>query len=59
MGKINIAIKDETEKRLRQAIAEFMGLKKGNISIAIEEAIDLWIDYKSASIIQRKTEIGC
>jgi phenylpyruvate tautomerase PptA (4-oxalocrotonate tautomerase family) len=59
MGKINIAIKDETEKRLRQAIAEFMGLKKGNISIAIEEAIDLWIDNKSASIIQRITEIGC
>ena len=28
MGKINIAIKDETEERLRRAIADYMGVKK-------------------------------
>ena len=47
MGKINIAIKDETEERFRRAIANSMGVKKGNISKAIEEAINLWIDYAS------------
>jgi hypothetical protein len=53
MGKINIAIKDETEERFRRAIADYMGVKKGNISKAIDEAIDLWIDYKS-EIYRRK-----
>lgn len=47
MGKINIAIKDETEERFRRAIANHMGVKKGNVSKAIEEAINLWIDYVS------------
>ena len=45
--KMNIVIKDETEERLRRAIADYMGVKKGNISKAIEEAINLWIDRKS------------
>ena len=58
MSKIIIVIRDETEKRLRRAIAQYMGLKKGNISIAMEEAIDLWIDYKSSSKTERKTVIG-
>ena len=35
MGKINIAIKDETEERLRRTIADHMGVKKGNFSKAL------------------------
>jgi len=60
MGKINIAIKDETEERLRRAIADYMGVKKGNISKAMEEAINLWIDHVSEIYRRRygKTEIG-
>jgi hypothetical protein len=59
MGKINIAIKDETEERLRRAIADYMGVKKGNISKAMEEAINLWIDHVSEIYRRRygKTEI--
>jgi hypothetical protein len=53
MGKINIAIKDETEERFRQAIGEYMGAKKGNLSKAMEEAINLWIDHVS-EYYQRK-----
>ena len=53
MGKINIAIKDETEERFRRAIGDYMGVKKGNISKALEEAIILWINHVSESYRSR------
>jgi hypothetical protein len=53
MGKLNIAIKDETEERFRRAVADHMGLKKGNLSKAMEEAIYLWINQASDNY-QRK-----
>jgi hypothetical protein len=53
MGKMNIAIKDETEERFRQTIGYCMGAKKGNISKAIEEAINLWIEQASANYRRR------
>ena len=31
------------EERFRKTIADYKGLRKGNISEALEEAIDLWI----------------
>lgn len=43
MGKMNIVLNDECEKKFRKTVYEKKGYKKGNISIAIEEAIDLWI----------------
>jgi hypothetical protein len=60
MGKMNIVIRDETEKRFRRAIADNMGVKKGNISKALEQAIDLWIDHVSNMYrtTSGKTEIG-
>lgn len=42
-GKMNIVLRDELEERFRRAVFENKGMKKGNISEAIEEAIDLWI----------------
>jgi hypothetical protein len=43
MGKMNIVLDDKREERFRKAIFEKKGMKKGNISEALEEAIDLWI----------------
>jgi hypothetical protein len=43
MGKMNIIIKNEIEDRFRRTVANTKGFKKGNISIALEEAIELWI----------------
>jgi hypothetical protein len=43
MAKMNIILNDNTEERFRKAVAEYKGFKKGNLSEALEEAIDLWI----------------
>lgn len=52
MGKMNIVISDEIERRLRKVVALDLGVRKGNISRVLEEAIDLWIKSKEdASII--------
>ena len=44
MGKMNIVLDDNTEERFRKAVADNKGRKKGNISIALEEAIELWMN---------------
>jgi hypothetical protein len=44
LGKIDLIISDELEKKFRETIFKRYGLKKGNISKAIEEAIDDWIN---------------
>jgi hypothetical protein len=43
MGKMNIVLSDELEKKFRKTVYESKGYKKGNISEAVEEAIDLWV----------------
>jgi len=47
MGQISVFIDDDLDTEFRAAIANTLGLKKGNIKIAIEEAIRLWIDQKA------------
>jgi hypothetical protein len=43
MGKMNIVLDDELEQRFRKAVFESKGMKKGNISEAFQEALNLWI----------------
>lgn len=44
MGKMNIVLKDDLEQKFRKAVFERKGMKKGNISEALEEAIRQWMD---------------
>lgn len=46
-----------TEERFRKAVATYLGFKKGNISKALEEAIDLWLNSQKRSI--RPTRLFC
>jgi hypothetical protein len=46
MGKMNIALDDKVEERFRKAVFQSKGMKKGNISNALEEAINLWINQE-------------
>jgi hypothetical protein len=41
--RLQVVLNDDTEARLRDAIYKTKGMKKGNISEAIEEAIEDWI----------------
>jgi hypothetical protein len=42
--KMTVVIEDDLDERFREAIFKSKGLHKGNITEAIEEAIDLWIE---------------
>lgn len=46
MGKLNVVLPDEVETRFRKAVFESKGMKKGNISEALEEAVEAWIRAK-------------
>ena len=43
MGKMNVVLSDEVEVKFRKTVFERKGMKKGNISDALEEAIEQWI----------------
>ena len=44
MGRMQIVLSDDTEKKLREKAAKKFGFKKGSISQAIEEAIKKWLE---------------
>jgi len=48
MGMMTFSINDNLEKRFREAIFYAKGMKKGNIQLAFEDAIELWIKKRSA-----------
>lgn len=47
MGKLNLIISDELDEKFRLEIAKRLGMKKGNLTKAIEQAISLWLKEKS------------
>lgn len=46
MGRIDIVISDGLEEDFRQEVFRSIGMKKGNISLAVEEAIKMWIENR-------------
>lgn len=42
--KLTILLKDDLDKRFREAVFRSKGMHRGNITEAIEEAIELWIE---------------
>jgi len=43
IGRINVNLSDEFEKKLRFKTIERFGGKKGDLSKAVEEAIKTWV----------------
>lgn len=41
--KLTVLLKDDLDKRFREAVFKSKGMYRGNITEAIEEAIELWI----------------
>jgi len=46
MARINLVIDDELDEQFRNEVAKRLGMKKGNIKVAIEEAMNDWINKK-------------
>jgi hypothetical protein len=46
LGRINVDITDEIEKQLRLKTVERFGGKKGDLSKAVQAAIQTWINKK-------------
>jgi len=44
MGKMYVVLPDDLEEQFREAVFNRFGMKKGNLTIAIEEAIRKWIN---------------
>lgn len=43
MGAIKVILSDDLEEKFRKKVFQMYGMKKGNIKLAIEEAIQEWI----------------
>ena len=43
MGRITLTLDDALDKRLRRVVSESLGFKKGNLQVAVEEALEEWI----------------
>jgi len=54
MGKMNVVLDDELESKFRKAVFERKGMKKGNISEALEEAIKDWIEFYHQEQVEAK-----
>ena len=53
---MNFVIDEKLEKRFRNAAGTYFGVRKGAISEAIGESIELWLDLKFQQT--EKSEIG-
>lgn len=52
MGKLNVIIEDQLDRKFREAIFKTKGMRKGNLTEAIEEAIELWIKEQTGNEAQ-------
>jgi len=44
MGRIDVILPDELEEDFRREVAKELGMRRGNLTIALQEGIKLWIE---------------
>jgi hypothetical protein len=47
MGRISVTLPDDLEKKLRFKTVERFGGKKGDLTKAVEEALQTWVNKES------------
>lgn len=45
MGRVNLVLPDDLEAKVRAAVADRMGMKKGNLQVAAVQAFELWLQH--------------
>jgi hypothetical protein len=50
MGRLDLNINDALEKKFRDAVYKSKGMKRGNLTNSLEEAIDGWIVEQARKI---------
>jgi hypothetical protein len=51
MGRITVEISDELEKKLRFKTIERFGGRKGDLSRAVEEAVNTWVEERAKPVV--------
>jgi len=46
MGAIKVILSEDLEEKFRNEVFKSKGMKKGNLTLAIEEAVSAWIDMQ-------------
>ena len=54
MGKLNVKVKRDIDAKFREEVFRRKGMKKGNLTDAIEEAMILWINVSPKSDQKKK-----
>ena len=52
MGRIDIILPDDLEEDFRAEVAKQLGMRRGNLTLAVQDAIRSWVDTQR----QRKSE---
>jgi len=50
MARVNVKVKDEIDSRFREKVFKRKGMRKGNLTQAIEEAMLLWIEVPTKDV---------
>lgn len=54
MGRIDVVIPDDTEKKIRMKAVELYGGKKGSLSDVITQALEDWINLEASKRTRKK-----
>jgi hypothetical protein len=55
-ARLYLTVNSGLEKKFREEVAKRLGMKKGNLQVAIEEAIELWIKVKNGGTEKRRQQ---
>jgi hypothetical protein len=49
MAKLNLVIRDDLDTMFREEVFKRKGMKKGNLTESVEEALELWLKLEAKS----------
>jgi hypothetical protein len=54
MGRLDLNINDALEMKFRDTVYRTRGFKKGNLTIALEDAIQKWVEQEAKKILDEE-----